>query len=177
MDHLAAKPAAGQHHRPISDHQRGRDQQHGNRQRDARPGHVHAADGLKRYWRGYVLNVRQATAADLDAYIELLAHFHESSPMRGVAPYDPDGIRAFLTASLENTNIRFPTSPFLEPTTGRPSREWVIWLQNPQLVSQTVSFQIINGGEINSTIIGNVTPAAGTFTSLTALNGIGGGTY
>jgi RimJ/RimL family protein N-acetyltransferase len=51
------------------------------------------------------LNVRQATAEDLDAYIELLAHFHESSPMRGVAPYDPEGIRAFLSASLENTNI------------------------------------------------------------------------
>ena len=30
------------------------------------------------------------------------------------------------------TNIRFPTSPFLEPTTGRPSREWIIWLQSPQ---------------------------------------------
>jgi GNAT superfamily N-acetyltransferase len=51
------------------------------------------------------LNVRQATASDLDAYIELLAHFHESSPMRGVAAYDPEGIRAFLTASLENSNI------------------------------------------------------------------------
>jgi GNAT superfamily N-acetyltransferase len=51
------------------------------------------------------LNVRQATAADLDAYVKLLDHFHEASPMRGVAPYDPDGIRAFLSASLENSNI------------------------------------------------------------------------
>jgi N-acetylglutamate synthase-like GNAT family acetyltransferase len=51
------------------------------------------------------LNIRQANILDLDAYIELLAHFHESSPMRNVAPYDPDGIRAFLTNSLENTNI------------------------------------------------------------------------
>lgn len=75
------------------------------------------------------------------------------------------------------TNIRFPTSPFLEPATGRPSREWIIWLQNPQLVSQVVNYQIINGGEINNTIIGNVTPAQGTFTLLTALNGIGGGTF
>jgi len=75
------------------------------------------------------------------------------------------------------TNIRFPTSPFIEQATGRPSREWIIWLQNPQLVSQVVNYQIINGGEINNTVIGNVTPAAGTFTLLTALNGIGGGTF
>lgn len=75
------------------------------------------------------------------------------------------------------TNVRFPTSPFIEPTTGRPSREWVIWLQNPQLVSQTINYVIIDGGEINNTTIGLTTPAAGKFTSLTALNGIGGGTF
>jgi hypothetical protein len=40
-----------------------------------------------------------------------------------------------------------------------------------------VEYQIINGGEINNTVIGNITPAAGTFTLLTALNGIGGGTF
>jgi hypothetical protein len=76
-----------------------------------------------------------------------------------------------------NSNIRFPTSPFIEQATGRPSREWIIWLQNPQLVSATIEFQIINGGEINNTIIGNRIPAPGTFTDLTALNGIGGGTF
>ena len=75
------------------------------------------------------------------------------------------------------TNIRFPTSPFIEQATGRPSREWTQRLQNPNLVSTTVQYQIINGGEINNTIIGNVTPAQGTFTLLTALNGIGGGTF
>jgi hypothetical protein len=40
-----------------------------------------------------------------------------------------------------------------------------------------VEYQIINGGAINNTIIGNVTPAPGTFTLLTALQGIGGGTF
>ena len=74
------------------------------------------------------------------------------------------------------SNIRFPTSPFIEQATGRPSREWIIWLQNPNVVSSTVEYQIINGGEINNTVIGNITPAAGTFTLLTALQGIGGGT-
>jgi len=74
-------------------------------------------------------------------------------------------------------NIRFPTSPFIEQTTGRPSREWIQWLQNPNVVSSTVDYQIINGGEINNTTIGLTTPAAGKFTNLTALNGIGGGTF
>jgi hypothetical protein len=74
-------------------------------------------------------------------------------------------------------NIRFPTSPFIEQTTGRPSREWIQWLQNPNIVSSTVEYQIINGGEINNTTIGLTTPAAGKFTDLTALNGIGGGTF
>jgi hypothetical protein len=36
---------------------------------------------------------------------------------------------------------------------------------------------IVNGGEINDTTIGLATPAAGKFTDLTALNGIGGGTF
>lgn len=76
-----------------------------------------------------------------------------------------------------NTNIRFPTSEFLEDSTGRPSREWIIWLQNPQVVTQTVEYQIINGGVINNTTIGLTVPAAGKFTDLTALNGIGGGTF
>lgn len=76
-----------------------------------------------------------------------------------------------------NTNIRFPTSPFIEQATGRPAREWIIWLQNPQLVSATIEYEIINGGQINNTIIGNVSPAPGTFTDLTAINGIGGGTF
>ena len=76
-----------------------------------------------------------------------------------------------------NTNIAFPTSPFIQEDTGRPSREWIIWLQNPQLVSITVEYQVINGGVINNTTIGLTVPAAGKFTDLTALNGIGGGTF
>ena len=75
------------------------------------------------------------------------------------------------------TNIRFPTSPFIEPTTGRPAREWIQWLQNPQVVSQTVNYQVINGGEINNTTVGNTVPASGVFTTLKALNGIGGGNF
>jgi hypothetical protein len=76
-----------------------------------------------------------------------------------------------------NTNIRYPQSEFLDPITKRPAREWVIWLQNPDVVTQTVNFLIVNGGEINNTPIGNITPSTGVFTDLTALNGIGGGTF
>ena len=76
-----------------------------------------------------------------------------------------------------NSNIRFPVSPFLEPATGRPSREWIQWLQNPQVVTQTVNYQVIESGDINGATIGLTTPAAGKFTDLTALNGIGGGTF
>ena len=75
------------------------------------------------------------------------------------------------------TNIKFPQSPFLDQRTGYPAREWIVWLQNPNVVSSTANYMIIDGGEINNTIIGNVTPAAGTFTLLTALTGIGGGTF
>jgi hypothetical protein len=86
-----------------------------------------------------------------------------------------------------STNIRFPQSAFLDPTTGRPAREWIIWLQNPDVASATFAFIIVNGGTItnvtidnaviNDSIIGLTTPAAGKFTDLTALNGIGGGTF
>ena len=75
------------------------------------------------------------------------------------------------------TNIRFPQSPFLDPQTGYPAREWIVWLQNPNVVSQTINYVIISGGSINNCPIGNVTPSTGVFTTLTALTGIGGGTF
>ena len=85
------------------------------------------------------------------------------------------------------TNIKFPQSPFLDPATGRPAREWIIWLQSPDILSATIAYIIITGGSIsnvtidnaiiNDSTIGLTTPAAGKFTDLTALNGIGGGTF
>lgn len=86
-----------------------------------------------------------------------------------------------------STNIRYPQSEFLDKTTGRPAREWTIWLQNPDVASATFAYVIINGGiisnvainnaVINNSTIGLTTPAAGKFTDLTALNGIGGGKF
>lgn len=37
----------------------------------------------------------------------------------------------------QNTNIYFPKSPFLDGT-GRPSREWIQWLQNPNFLTVTI---------------------------------------
>lgn len=76
-----------------------------------------------------------------------------------------------------NGDIRFPISAFIEESTGRPSREWIQWLQNPQMVSAVINYQVINGGQINNTVIGDTVPAEGTFTILTAEDGIGGGTF
>ncbi len=67
-----------------------------------------------------------------------------------------------------NTNIAFPQSEFLDPQTKRPAREWVIWLQNPKLVSLTTNYQSSSGGNIDNTPIGQTVPAAGSFTTLTA---------
>lgn len=45
-------------------------------------------------------------------------------------------------------DIRFPLSPLLEPSTGRPSREWISWFQNPQMLSITLRSGLTpaNGG-------------------------------
>ncbi len=84
------------------------------------------------------------------------------------------------------TNVRFPTSPFIEPVTGRPAREWIIWLQSPQFFQIQVNqpLGISSGGTGLSTaptngqlLIGNggvyslgtLTPGAG----ISVVNGAG----
>ena len=85
-------------------------------------------------------------------------------------------------ATAPNTNINIPYSAFLDTTTGRPTQAWLLWLMNPNVVSSTINNIVVNGGTIdnvtiNNTTVGLTTPAAGKFTDLTALNGIGGGTF
>lgn len=87
-----------------------------------------------------------------------------------------------MATTLPNNNINIPYSAFLDPTTGRPTQAWLLWLMNPNVISVTANTTIITGGTIdnvtiNNSTIGLTTPAAGKFTSLTALNGIGGGTF
>ena len=82
-----------------------------------------------------------------------------------------------MATTVPNPNIRIPINQFVEPSTGRPTQEWLLWLLNPQTISQTINVVNINGGQINNTVIGNITPSTGVFTTLTALSGIGGGKF
>jgi hypothetical protein len=87
-----------------------------------------------------------------------------------------------MATAIPNANINIPYSAFLDAATGRPSQEWLLWLMNPNVVSQTVNSSIIRGGSIdnvtiNNSTIGLATPAAGKFTDFTALNGVKGGTF
>ena len=67
-------------------------------------------------------------------------------------------------ATQLNSNINIPQSPFLDPTTGRPSLPWMLWLQNPNFIQTTTGQQTINGNDlINGT--------------LTAIGGISGGKF
>ena len=47
-----------------------------------------------------------------------------------------------------NTNILFPQTPFIDPSTGRPSLPWVLWLQNPSFVNVNLAnaLPIASGG-------------------------------
>ena len=55
MDYLAAKPTSSKPNYPIYDHQRGRNQQHRDWQRNACPGQIYPVDRFKWDWRGYFL--------------------------------------------------------------------------------------------------------------------------
>jgi hypothetical protein len=47
-----------------------------------------------------------------------------------------------------NTNINFPQAPFLDSYTQRPSLPWLIWLQNPTVVSvnSSIGIPVTSGG-------------------------------
>ena len=87
-----------------------------------------------------------------------------------------------MATTIPNTNINIPYSAFLDTTTGRPSQAWLLWLMNPNVISQTINTVVINGGTIDNAIINNstiglTTPAGGKFTDFTALNGVKGGVF
>jgi hypothetical protein len=62
------------------------------------------------------------------------------------------------TSNTTNTNVAYPQTPFLDPTTQRPSYPWLLWLQNPSYVGASVNSIVptIYGGTGTST-----TPASG----------------
>jgi len=59
---------------------------------------------------------------------------------------------------MGTTLITFPKSPFLDMKTGLPSREWMQWLQNPNVINITIggggALSVASGGTGLSTIPG-----------------------
>ena len=77
---------------------------------------------------------------------------------------------------MATTYLRYPQSPFLDPVTRRPAREWLIWLQNPNVQTITVGTGVVNTVSGGST---GLTPATATQGSVTlggTLNVASGGT-
>ena len=79
-------------------------------------------------------------------------------------------------------NIVFPQSPFLDPLTQRPSREWILWLQSPNVsaLSSATPVPVTSGGTgVGTTpsngfmLIGNTAQGVYTSAALTAGLGIG----
>jgi hypothetical protein len=84
-----------------------------------------------------------------------------------------------MATSIPNSNINIPFSSFLDPITGRPSQEWLMFLMNPTFVSANLSaaLPVTSGGTGLTTIptngkllIGNGTGY--TLNTLTAGAGI-----
>ena len=57
-------------------------------------------------------------------------------------------------ATTPSTNINIPYSPFIDPTTGRPAQEWLLWLMNPSVISFNIAtaLPVTSGGTGLSTI-------------------------
>ena len=60
---------------------------------------------------------------------------------------------------MATSYLRYPQSPFLDPITKRPAREWLIWLQNPNVSTITVVVGLVNTVSGGTT---GLTPAAAT---------------
>lgn len=82
---------------------------------------------------------------------------------------------------MPSQNIIFPQSPFLDPLTQRPSREWILWLQSPDVIelSTATPLPVTSGGTgIGSTpgngavLVGNVSLGSYVSTFLTAGAGV-----
>ena len=59
-----------------------------------------------------------------------------------------------MATAIPNSNINIPFSSFLDPVTGRPSQEWLMFLMNPTFVSANLSaaLPVTSGGTGLTTI-------------------------
>ena len=59
-----------------------------------------------------------------------------------------------MATAIPNSNINIPFSSFLDPITGRPSQEWLMFLMNPSFISANLSsaLPVTSGGTGLTTI-------------------------
>jgi hypothetical protein len=89
-------------------------------------------------------------------------------------------------ATMPNTNINIPYSAFIDPTTGRPTEPWLLWLMSPNFITVNIgsALPVTSGGTGLSTIptngqllIGNGTGytlnTLGTGAGISVTNGLG----
>ena len=74
------------------------------------------------------------------------------------------------------TYLRYPQSPFLDPITSRPAREWLYWLQNPNVSTITVGVGLVNSINGGTTGLTPSAAATGAVTLGGTLNVASGGT-
>jgi hypothetical protein len=72
--------------------------------------------------------------------------------------------------------LRYPQSPFLDPVTNRPAREWLFWLQNPNVQTLTVGTGLVNSINGGTTGLTPSAAATGAVTLGGTLNIASGGT-
>ncbi len=77
---------------------------------------------------------------------------------------------------MATTYLRYPQSPFLDPVTKRPAREWLIWLQNPNVSTITVGVGLVNSVNGGATGLTPAAAASGAVTLGGTLNTASGGT-
>lgn len=79
-------------------------------------------------------------------------------------------------ATMPSTNINIPYSAFLDPTTGRPTQPWLLWLMSPTFITTNLStaLSVASGGTGLSTIPTNGQLLIGNGTGYT-LNTLGYG--
>ena len=79
-------------------------------------------------------------------------------------------------ATMPNTNINIPYSAFLDPTTGRPSQAWLLWLMSPTFININIgsALPVTSGGTGLTTIPTNGQLLIGNGTGYT-LNTLGFG--
>jgi hypothetical protein len=81
-----------------------------------------------------------------------------------------------MATTMPNSNINIPYSAFLDPTTGRPSQAWLLWLMSPSFINVNIgtALAVTSGGTGLTTIPTNGQLLIGNGTGYT-LNTLGFG--